>query len=198
MTMQQFSELMALQLEYDNLPNGPVMTVLLYARWRPYYNVSAVLIWVLGCAVAALAVGWWAAAHTGSRRWAAPLLFVALLGVGLAIGLRFGVLPGLEAGLAVSVIALGALVVAYRRFAAGAALAIIGTFALLHGVAHGGEAPAGVLSAVTGYGAGLLLGTAALHCFGFAGGAALRRMAPALWRAAGLGVACVGMLLLAH
>lgn len=149
-------------------------------------------------ALAALAVGLWAAAQTGSRRWLAPLLFVALLGAGITIGLRFGVFPGLETGLALSVIALGGLVVAWRRAATGAALAIIGVFALLHGAAHGGEAPAGALAAVTWYGAGLMLGTFVLHALGFVGGAALHRVAPTLWRGAGAGVACVGLLLLAH
>jgi len=149
-------------------------------------------------AVAALVVGWWAAAQSGSRRWLAPLLFVAMLGAGIAIGLRFGVPPGFEAGLAVTVIALGALVVAYRHAGTVTALAIIGVFALLHGAAHGSETPAGVLSAVTLYAAGLMLGTVALHALGFVGGAALHRAAPALWRGAGIGVTCVGVLLLAH
>lgn len=59
MTMRQFSDLVALQAEYESgvgIPNGgsPV-TVVLYSRWRPYYNVSAVLIWMLGCFVAAVA-----------------------------------------------------------------------------------------------------------------------------------------------
>ncbi len=149
-------------------------------------------------AVAALVVGWWAAAQTGSRRWVAPLLFVAMLGVGIATGLRFGVPPGLETGLAVSLIALGALVVAYRRAATGAALAIIGAFALLHGAAHGSEAPVDAEAAVAWYALGLMLGTFVLHALGFAGGAALHRAAPALWRGAGIGVACVGVLMLAH
>jgi len=59
MTMQQFSDLVALQAEYDSLPvvngQGVAVTAVLYARWRPAYNLSAIIIWLLGCTVCAVA-----------------------------------------------------------------------------------------------------------------------------------------------
>ena len=59
MTMQQFSDLVALQADYDSLPvvngQGVAVTAVLYARWRPAYNLSAIVIWLLGCTVCAVA-----------------------------------------------------------------------------------------------------------------------------------------------
>lgn len=61
MTMRQFSDLIQIQSTYDSIPynnnnsNPTVLTASLYARWRPSYNPSAMLIWLLGTVVATIA-----------------------------------------------------------------------------------------------------------------------------------------------
>lgn len=52
-TMAQGDQLLALMMEEQNSNN--VVEAIIYTRWRPYYNVSSILIWVLGVSVAALA-----------------------------------------------------------------------------------------------------------------------------------------------
>lgn len=62
MSAAQASELFQLMAQTGLLPTGSSssknnneLTVLLYARWRPPYNISAILIWLLGTAIAAAA-----------------------------------------------------------------------------------------------------------------------------------------------
>lgn len=140
--------------------------------------------------LAMLAVGVWSATQPGTRAWQGPALFLAFLALGSLAGLAGGALPFVEPGILASVVVLGAMILAARRLPAGLGLAAIGGFALLHGHAHGAEA-VGVFS---GYMAGFLLASTALHLGGFAAGRALAR-----WRygipAAGLGLGLAGLAL---
>lgn len=145
--------------------------------------------------LAMIAVGLWAAQQEGRGRWALPCTFLASMLVGGALGFAGVNLPGLESGIAASVLALGlAVALAVRPPLPLAMLATAG-FALCHGMAHGLELPA-MASAWT-YAAGFIGATAALHGAGYALARWMPRAAAPLVRLAGLGAAIAGGYLLA-
>jgi len=143
---------------------------------------------------AMLAVGVWSAL-SARRLWTAPLAFAALLLAGALLGLAGADLPAVEPMVAASVLALGLLVALRARLPAALAAALVGVFAIFHGVAHGTE-----LAGAAHIGApllGMLTATVALHGAGLGLGLALRTRA---WttRVAGAGVAALGAALLAQ
>lgn len=105
------------------------------------------------------------ALQTGSRApWLYPFSFVAGMAIGAWSGLEGLALPGVENGILFSVIILGLLVMARQPIPIGAGCVMIAAFALLHGHAHGSEAPADADGMI--YVAGVLLGTLGLHVTG--------------------------------
>jgi urease accessory protein len=146
-------------------------------------------------ALAAVAVGIWASAQSGRRRWIAPLLFVSVMALGAWAAHAVGMSGSAEAGVAGSVALLGCLILSVEAMPASLALTAIATFAIAHGLAHGGEAPP------TGswplYLAGLAAGTILLHAVGLAVGTLMRRHGPRLWPIAGFAFAAAGTWLLA-
>ncbi|WP_263261553.1 HupE/UreJ family protein [Pseudomonas sp. RIT-PI-S] len=145
--------------------------------------------------LAMVAVGLWAAQQQGRGRWALPCTFLAAMLLGGVLGFAGVSLPGLESGIAASVLALGlAVALAIRPPLPLAMLATAG-FALCHGLAHGLELPA-MASAWT-YALGFIGATALLHGAGFALARWMPRAAAPLVRLAGLGAAIAGGYLLA-
>lgn len=147
---------------------------------------------------AMVAVGLWSALIARSARdvlWA-PLGFAAMLLVGAAVGLAGVQLPAVEPMIAASLLVIGLLVVTRLRLPGPLAAALVGVFAVFHGVAHGQE-----LAGDHGAGlaiAGMVLATALLHAGGIAIGWALRQRSALLPRAAGAAVAVFGVTLLAQ
>ena len=145
--------------------------------------------------LAMVAVGLWAGLVGGRARLAYPLAFVAMMVVAGLWGMSGAALPGVEIGIAVSVIVLGLAIAlnATPPLAAGAAACAI--FAIFHGHAHGAELPesAGAFA----YAAGFVLATAGLHGVGLAAAGALAQRAPLLARVAGGGLMLAGVALLA-
>ncbi|MBX3603975.1 MAG: HupE/UreJ family protein [Piscinibacter sp.] len=147
--------------------------------------------------LAMVAVGLWSAAALPPGRQAlGPLAFIAAMSVGAVLAFAGLSLPFVEAGVAASVLACGALLAFNRRVPAGAGLALIALAATLHGFAHGAELPAGAGAA--GYALGFLAGTATLHAGGLAAGLALRARGPRLWQALGALFGIAGLMLLAR
>ena len=142
--------------------------------------------------MAMVAVGLWSAAQPDRTAWRGPALFVSLLAVGALLGVNGVKLPLVEPGILASVVVLGLMIVLARALPAAVGLAAIGGFALLHGHAHGTEA-AGTL---TGYMAGFMLASAALHAAGFGAGRALATSRFGL-TASGLAIAAGGLVLAA-
>jgi urease accessory protein len=152
--------------------------------------------WVgLDHALAAIAVGFWASAQGTGRRWRGPVVFVASMIVGALLGHSLGELPFVDLGIAGSLVLLGGLLLARERVSSAAALGAITGFAVLHGLAHGGEAPA--TGSWPSYLAGLATATMALHLLGLAIGRPIQRRVPHLWPLAGIAVAAVGAWMLA-
>ena len=140
--------------------------------------------------LAMLAVGLWAAQQQGVGRWALPCTFVGTLLIGGLFGFAGLGLPGLESGIAASVLALGLAVALAVRPPLALAIAATALFALFHGVAHGLELPE--MSSPWAYAAGFVAATAALHTVGYAVVRLLPQAAAPLVRLAGAASAAIG------
>lgn len=137
--------------------------------------------------LAMVAVGVWSvSALPKAKAWQGPAAFLLALLLGAALGAAGVSLPFLEQGVALSVVLFGALLLmARQRVPAAAGLGLVAAAAALHGLAHGGEAPA---SGFAGYALGFLLTTAALHTSGVLAGLGIRR-----WLAQRSGLALGGL-----
>jgi urease accessory protein len=116
--------------------------------------------------LAMVTVGLFAAMLGGRAVWAVPAAFVVMMQVGGALGLNDIELPAIEAGIALSIIALGLLVVLGRSWPVDAAMALVGGFAVFHGYAHGAEIADG--AGAGSYSLGFALASALLHGVGIA------------------------------
>lgn len=121
--------------------------------------------------LAMVGVGLFAALLGGRALWAVPLSFVAMTAMGGALGMAGAHLPVVEAGVGLSVFAIGVMVALQWRFPLAIAAALAGLFAVFHGYAHGVEMP--VSASGIRYGAGFVFATALLHCAGIGLGLAL-------------------------
>jgi urease accessory protein len=121
---------------------------------------------------AMIAVGAWATAFDRGA-WKLPAAFLAAMSAGAAFGLQGNGLPGVEYGIAASVIVSGVLAATQCRFSLPPAAAVAALFGLFHGHAHGTELPAGADGLL--FGLGVVAATACLHAVGLAVGQARRR-----------------------
>lgn len=136
----------------------------------------------------------------GRALWLVPATFVALMAVGGALGVAGIGVPFVEAGIALSVIVLGAIVALRIQAPVAVAMAVVGLFAIFHGHAHGSEMPES--AAGLAYGLGFMLATALLHAagvgLGFLIGWAAERKGPIVVRTAGAAAALAGVAILAE
>jgi len=137
--------------------------------------------------LAMITVGLWAAQLGGRWTWAVPLAFVGSMLVGGALGFAGLHLHFVEPMIAASVLILG-LAVSLRVRLRWSALALVGAFAVFHGVAHATEMPADASTLI--YALGFVSATALLH----AAGVGLGMLPHARW--AGVPVALAGLWLL--
>ncbi|MER9064085.1 HupE/UreJ family protein [Mesorhizobium sp. M0698] len=96
-------------------------------------------------------------------------------------------LPAVEGMIALSVLALGIMIVAGAGLPGMLGIGLAGFFALFHGHAHASETTGAALA----YIAGFTLSTAALHLAGTGTGIGLR-LASSPWARAGLGMVIAG------
>jgi urease accessory protein len=149
--------------------------------------------------LAMVAVGVVAAQLGGRALWAVPMSFVAAMTIAAAIGMLGLALPGLEAGIALSLIVLGALISLRVKLPIALAAATVASFAVFHGYSHGlemGDARSGVV-----FGVGFVSATALLHLLGIGVGLTVERAASRegerLAQAGGGALALAGVVLLA-
>jgi urease accessory protein len=146
---------------------------------------------------AMVAVGLWSAL-TARRAWPdllwAPLGFAVMLQAGALLGLAGVQLPAVAPMIAASLLVLGLLVATQRRLPALAATALVGVFAVFHGVAHGQELAGESGAALTL--AGMLAATVLLHAAGITIGGALRYTPRWMPRLAGAAAVAFGVALL--
>jgi len=142
--------------------------------------------------VAMIAVGLWGAQLGMPALWILPVTFPMLMAFGGMLGLIGIPLPGVEIGIALSAVVLGALVLGQVRLPLAVAVAVVACFAVFHGHAHGTELEAGQNAML--YSLGFVIATGLLHGVGitigliqrWGPGAQILRGAGALVMAAGL------------
>ena len=141
--------------------------------------------------VAMLAVGLWGAFLGGRAMWTLPVVFPVVMAFGGAMGVLGIPLPGVEIGIALSGIVLGAVVALAAKPPLWVAAVIVGIFAIFHGHAHGTELPEAA-NAMT-FAIGFVVSTGLLHLSGIAFGLLVRwpwgRIAV---RASGVAISLVG------
>ena len=116
--------------------------------------------------LAMIAVGIWGGQLGNPALWLLPVTFPMVMSMGAMLGLLGIPLPGVEIGIAVSAILLGAMVVGEVRPKLIVAALLIGFFAMFHGHAHGTELPAGQSGLL--YSMGFVIATGCLHGVGIA------------------------------
>jgi urease accessory protein len=136
--------------------------------------------------LAMFGVGLWASQCRGRALWLIPLAFISVMVLGGALGLTGAHLPGVEFGIALSVLVLGGLIATATRLKVGWGMGLVGLFALCHGYAHGLEMPAAV-SALP-FSVGFIIATLLLLGMGIAAGIYSARQSRAL-RLAGAAMA---------
>ncbi len=150
--------------------------------------------------LAMFAVGLWAAQKGGRALWALPAAFLGVMTLGGALGMAHVQVPFVEQGILLSVLVLGVLIAAAVRLPLALGMAMVGLFALCHGLAHGAEMPEN--AAGFAYGAGFVLATALLHACGIAAGLFAKSVASRQWapvvRFAGAAIAMGGLMLCIH
>jgi urease accessory protein len=123
---------------------------------------------------AMLAVGIWGAQMGGRRVWSLPVTFPLIMALGAIIGMAGVVLPAVEAGIAISVVALGLSIAFAWRPPEIVALLLVAVFAICHGYAHGLELPDAADPAA--YAAGFVIATGVIHLFGIGIGLVVGRV----------------------
>jgi urease accessory protein len=122
--------------------------------------------------LAMVAVGLWGAQLGAPAIWVLPVAFPLVMAFGGMLGLMGVPIPGIEYGIALSAILLGAAVMFEYRPPLGLAAALVGFFAIFHGHAHGTELPAGQSALL--YSIGFVIATGSLHALGIGIGAVHR------------------------
>jgi urease accessory protein len=121
--------------------------------------------------LAMFAVGLWGAQMGGRSVWTLPITFPLIMVVGGVAGLLGLPLAGIEIGIALSILALGAAIAFAWRPAEYVALCLIGVFAICHGYAHGTELPRAADPA--DFAVGFVLATGLIHVTGIGVGLGL-------------------------
>ncbi|MDB5561879.1 MAG: urease accessory protein [Hyphomicrobiales bacterium] len=147
--------------------------------------------------LAMLAVGVFAYVLGGKALYLVPLSFVSMMAVGGALGLAGVPVPFVELGIGLSIVVIGLAAAFGRSMPVAAAMALVGTFAIFHGHAHGAEMPE--TASGLQYALGFIAATAALHVAGIGAafvsakafgrfGVNFAHIAGAVFALAGLGV----------
>jgi len=142
--------------------------------------------------LAMIAVGLWGAQLGAPAIWLLPVAFPMMMAVCGFLALIGVPLPGVEIGVAVSALLLGAMVALEARPTFRVAVLVVAAFAIFHGHAHGAELPPG--QSGLAYSIGFVVATGCLHGVGILIGVAYKwPVGRAALRVAGAGVAIAGM-----
>ena len=146
--------------------------------------------------IAMVAVGMWGAQLGAPAIWVLPVTFPIVMAFGSVLGAMGVPIPGIEVGIAISAIALGAMVAFAARPPLWVAAIMVGVFAIFHGYAHGAELPESA-NAIA-FSIGFVVATGSLHALGILIGVANRwKTGAKLLRAGGAAIAAGGVYFLA-
>ncbi len=134
--------------------------------------------------LAMFAVGLWGAQMGGRSVWTLPVTFPLIMVLGGILGILGIPLPGIETGIAISILALGLAIAFAWKPAEWVALLLIAVFAICHGYAHGSELPKAADPA--DFAIGFVIATGLIHLFGIGVGLLLHKPFNG-WIARGLG-----------
>jgi urease accessory protein len=145
--------------------------------------------------LAMFAVGLLAAQLGGRALWLVPGAFVIMMIAGSLAGIAGVPLPGVEAAIALSIVAIALPVAFAFGMPVALAIALVGAFAIFHGHAHGAEIPQD--ARVASYVCGFAIATALIHGAGVLSGLGFARLARSdlLLRASGASIATAGIVL---
>jgi urease accessory protein len=147
--------------------------------------------------VAMVAVGLWGSFLGVPAIWVLPVVFPLVMAVGGALGVVGMPLPGVETGIALSAILLGAMVAFAAQPPIWIAAVLVGAFAIFHGHAHGEELPIG--ADAVAYSMGFVFATGLLHLSGIGfGGLSHWYAGRVAVRAMGVVIALTGFAFLGH
>jgi urease accessory protein len=118
--------------------------------------------------IAMVAVGLWGAFLGPPAIWLLPVVFPLVMALAGAYGVLGLPLHGVETGIALSAIMLGAMVAGAVRPPLWVAALLVGAFAIFHGYAHGVELPVG--ADAIAFSMGFVIATGMLHLSGIAFG----------------------------
>jgi urease accessory protein len=122
--------------------------------------------------LAMVAVGVWAAQTGRPSLWVLPVVFPLAMAVGGMMGVAGLPVPGIEAGIAASVLILGLLIAFQAKPPLALSVILVALFAVFHGHAHGTELPQAASPIL--YGLGFVVATAILHLIGLSIGYVMR------------------------
>lgn len=114
--------------------------------------------------VAMVAVGLWGAQLGQPAIWVLPVTFPLVMAFGGVLGGLGVPIPGVEIGIALSALGLGAMVACAARPPLWLAGVMVAIFAICHGYAHGAEIPRN--ADFISYAVGFVLATGTLHLLG--------------------------------
>lgn len=114
--------------------------------------------------IAMVAVGVWAKQRGGKNIFLLPLTFVLVMTLAALVGITGVEMSCTETGIMASNAVLIALVLISYRFSTAVSMAIVGFFALFHGISHGAEMPVAIES--LSYIGGFISATSLLHGIG--------------------------------
>jgi urease accessory protein len=114
--------------------------------------------------LAMISVGLWGAQLGAPAIWVLPVAFPIVMALGGMMGLLGIPLPGIEYGIAASMIMLGAVVLFEVKPPIWVAAVLVSFFAIFHGHAHGTELPPGENGLL--YSMGFVCATGCLHGVG--------------------------------
>ncbi|KDA01880.1 nickel transporter [Hyphomonas oceanitis SCH89] len=113
---------------------------------------------------AMVAVGLWGTFLGRPAIWMLPVVFPLVMALGGAIGVMGLPLPGVETGIALSSVVLGALILGKAQLPLWSAVILVGIFAIFHGYAHGIELP--TAANPVSFAIGFVFATGLLHLAG--------------------------------
>ncbi|MCI0430972.1 MAG: HupE/UreJ family protein [Rhodospirillales bacterium] len=143
--------------------------------------------------LAMVAVGIWAAQTGRPALWVLPVVFPLAMAGGGLLGVAGMPVPGIEAGIAASVLVLGLLIAFRVKPPLALSMALVALFALFHGHAHGTELPLAASPLL--YGLGFIAATGMLHLIGLSIGHVRRLPAGIMALRVGGGGAAAGIAL---
>ncbi len=114
--------------------------------------------------VAMFAVGLWGAFLGQPAIWVLPVVFPLVMAFGGALAIAGIYIPGIETGIALSAVVIGAMVTMVARPPLWIAAIIVGGFAIFHGYAHGSELSSS--DSALSFSIGFVLSTGLLHILG--------------------------------